>query len=336
MTVGLTDRAIGVVIGCAALGLGIFGCTRDKSSAPSPAVAPVTKSHRAEPVLAFPLPCDTLEPIPLRYPAARRVVAFGDVHGDLEATRRILRTVGAIGSEDRWIGGDLIVVQTGDVLDRGDQEREILELFRQLETQAAKAGGRFIALNGNHEFMNAVGDFRYVTDGGFKNFADIEAAGLQDIDEAKRGRVAAFLPGGQFARLLAERNVVAIVGDTVFVHGGVELDAAKYGLDRINGEGRCFLAGKLSKTPDFVSDDNGPIWSRDFAFAGACKQLAKVLDELGAKRMVVGHTTNTEGVSSDCDGAVWRIDVGLADYYGGPSQAIELIDGTVRVVGDSQ
>ena len=43
----------------------------------------------------------------------QRIVAFGDVHGDLEAARGALRLAGAIDEQDRWIGGDLIVVQTG-------------------------------------------------------------------------------------------------------------------------------------------------------------------------------------------------------------------------------
>jgi len=56
----------------------------------------------------------------------QRIVAFGDVHGDFEAARGALRLAGAIDELDRWIGGDLIVVQTGDQLDRGDQEQAIL------------------------------------------------------------------------------------------------------------------------------------------------------------------------------------------------------------------
>lgn len=54
-------------------------------------------------------------------PAAPRIVAFSDVHGDIEAARAALRLAGAIDDEDRWIGGDLVVVQTGDQLDRGDE-----------------------------------------------------------------------------------------------------------------------------------------------------------------------------------------------------------------------
>jgi hypothetical protein len=49
--------------------------------------------------------------------------------------------------------------------------------------------------------------------------------------------------------------------------------------------------------------------------------------------MVIGHTVQEHGVTSDCDGALWRIDVGLAKLYGGPLQVLELADGTARVLG---
>ena len=102
----------------------------------------------------------------------QRIVAFGDVHGDLEAARGALRLAGAIDEQDRWIGGDLIVVQTGDQLDRGDQEQAILDLFERLRIESEAAGGAFHALLGNHELMNARVDLRYVTDGGFADFMD--------------------------------------------------------------------------------------------------------------------------------------------------------------------
>jgi hypothetical protein len=93
---------------------------------------------------------------PARAQRPARLVAFGDVHGDLGATRAALRLAGAIDQRDRWIGGPLVVVQTGDQLDRGPSEREILHLFERLRRDAARAGGAFHALNGNHELMNAL------------------------------------------------------------------------------------------------------------------------------------------------------------------------------------
>ncbi|MEM1348461.1 MAG: metallophosphoesterase, partial [Myxococcota bacterium] len=64
--------------------------------------------------------------------SARRIVAVGDLHGDLEATRAALSLAGVLGAEDAWVGGQTILVQTGDVLDRGSDEQAILDLLDAL------------------------------------------------------------------------------------------------------------------------------------------------------------------------------------------------------------
>ena len=88
--------------------------------------------------------------LPTRYPPAQRIVAIGDLHGDLEATRAALRLAGTIDEQDRWAGGTMVLVQTGDQLDRGDDEFEILDLLDALTVQAQAAGGAVHVLNGNH------------------------------------------------------------------------------------------------------------------------------------------------------------------------------------------
>ena len=71
---------------------------------------------------------------------------MGDVHGDYDAAISALKLAGAIDDNLRWIGGDLTIVQTGDQLDRGDQERAILDLFERIADEAHEAGGAFYSL----------------------------------------------------------------------------------------------------------------------------------------------------------------------------------------------
>jgi hypothetical protein len=176
-----------------------------------------------------PEPAPPPEPVaplpPATYPAPARLVAIGDVHGDVSAFRSVLRLAGAIDETNHWSGGALVVVQTGDVLDRGDDEPEILDLIAQLEGEAAAAGGRFIALNGNHEIMNAQRDFRYVTPEGFTDFASFRREASREaraeLPTDQEGRAGAFEPGRRHARAFAARNTVVVVGNTVFVHGGL-------------------------------------------------------------------------------------------------------------------
>jgi hypothetical protein len=279
-------------------------------------------------------------PDALRYPAPERLIAVGDLHGDLAAARRALRLGGAIDAADRWIGGRLVVVQTGDQLDRGDDDRAVLELLDRLRAEAAAAGGAVRVLNGNHEFMNVQGKMKYVTAAGFAAFRgmpglDLRRPGIADKPEAERPRRAAFAPGGPFARRLALRNVVAVIGDSVFVHGGVLPPAVVYGLDRLNEESREWLRGDLAEPPEILLSRFGPVWSRRYSDqpdAGDCALLARSLRMIGAARMAVGHTVQEQGINAKCGGTLWAIDVGLSSHFGGPTQVLEIDHGTPRVL----
>lgn len=298
-------------------------------TAPPPLRNDAGPAARAEPAAASaPVgpACDPA-PQPWRFPAVARVIAVGDVHGDLGAVQAVLRAAGVVDAAGAWTGGATWVVQTGDVLDRGDDEQAILDWFERLERDAAAAGGRFVWLLGNHELMNAAGDLRYVTPGGFKDFADVPGlplARFADAPEAARARLAALTPGGPYAKVMAGQNYAAVVGDTVYVHGGIRPGYAD-GIPADQPAARCWLDGAGTPPPAALTDNDGPLWDRSYALADAdCAALDRALAELGVARMVVGHTVQPSGISSACDGKVWRIDVGLAKLYGGPHQALEL------------
>ena len=278
--------------------------------------------------------------LPTRYPPAERVVAIGDLHGDLTTTRAALRLAGAIDSDDRWIGGATVIVQTGDQLDRGDDEVEILDLLDALSVQARADGGAVHVLNGNHELMNVKQDLRYVTLGGFLDFlptpvADPETVEPQLVVDAVHERLRACRPGKPFALRLLNRNVITIIGDSVFVHGGVLPHIVDYGIERLNQETRAWIRADRQYPPDILLASDGPVWSRNYSDdpdAEDCRLLEEVLSDLGARRMVVGHTVQDEGISPACGEMVWRIDVGLAAHYGGRPAVLELQNGTARVI----
>ncbi len=275
----------------------------------------------------------------LVYPAPVRLVAIGDIHGDIKAARAALVLAGAINEHDEWIGGELVVVQVGDQLDRGDDEQEILELFDRLRHDAMQAGGGFHALNGNHELMNCKLDLRYVTPGGFADFEDaVEVdpndAELNEYPQEQRARVAAFRPSGPYATMLADQNTIVIVGDTLFVHGGVHVSHVEYGLDRINQEVRAWLLGDGDR-PEVISGKASPVWCRHYSLdvvPESRAMLEEVLDVLGLERMVVAHTVQEDGITSHFDGQVWCVDVGMSAHYGGPIQVLEIIGDKVRVL----
>jgi hypothetical protein len=123
-----------------------------------------------------------------------RIVAIGDVHGDVDALVSILRKAEVIDDQNKWIGGITIIVQLGDVLDRGLKGREVMDLYMSLETQAVARGGRVEFVLGNHEVMNFYNDLRYVTN--YTPFTDEqsdirrETAWQAFMDwQVKRGRI---------------------------------------------------------------------------------------------------------------------------------------------------
>jgi hypothetical protein len=277
------------------------------------------------------------EAFPTRFGAAERIIAIGDLHGDLEAARLALRLGGAIDSNDQWIGGDLVVIQTGDILDRGDEEEAVIRLFQRLQEEAERADGAVHILNGNHELMNAYQDFRYVTPGGFVDFEDVAAVDAADsllasLEPDQRARAAAFVPGGPFASVLAQRNTVIIVGNSLFVHGGILPEHVDRGLDRMNDEIRAWLRAE-GPQPAWIRGDRSPVWTRLFSRepnVETCDTLSSVLDRLEVERMVVGHTVQRTGVTSFCGGRIWCIDVGMATHYGGRPEVLEIRGNEVR------
>jgi hypothetical protein len=266
-----------------------------------------------------------------------RIIAIGDLHGDLDATRAALRLAGAIDSLDRWTGSDLVVVQTGDVLDRGDDEEAIIRLLERLEDEAAAVGGAVYALNGNHELMNAYYDYRYVTEGGYADFEDVTVVETVDsvlatLEPEQRARAQALRPGGEFARLLAERSTFLILGNTLFTHGGVLPEHVDLGLDRMNAEIQAWLRND-GPQPEWIRGERSPVWNRLYSDApdlAACDTLASVLDRLDVERLVVGHTVQDAGITAYCGGRVWCIDVGMAEHYGGRPEVLEIRGNAVR------
>lgn len=190
--------------------------------------------------------------------SCRRVVAIGDIHGGYDAFVTGLQMTGLVDEKLTWIGEDACFVQTGDVLDRGDDVRELLDLMMDLEAQAP---ARFHFLLGNHEVMNLNGDLRYVSRGDYAKFAAEETPaqrrkGLRDFMELPGyaeltkekaqalfdkafppgwfARRAAFALRGHYGKWLMRHRAMVRIHDTLFTHGGVGPDEAAVGVKVIN------------------------------------------------------------------------------------------------------
>jgi Calcineurin-like phosphoesterase len=202
------------------------------------------------------------------------IVAIGDVHGDYNDFVAILQRTGLIDEQHHWAGGKTTFVQVGDEIDRGPQPREVLNLMMSLEQEAGKAGGRVVALLGNHEAMNFMGDLRYVTPQNYASFTDGESdkrrasayqkyaawrknhsqllAELEQpvlpVTEAEwmerhpAGFVEhfdAFGPKGIYGKWLREHSAIAEIGGVIFLHGGIHPSLVSMKIDQINARIRA-------------------------------------------------------------------------------------------------
>jgi len=272
---------------------------------------------------------------PTRLTHNGRIVAMGDLHGDLRKTLMALKVAGVVEERNgrpHWVGEDTLVIQMGDILDRGDNEIAILSLLREVGRMAREQGGDVVLLNGNHESLNVAGDFRYVTPGAF--FESAIAAGLTgeqayEFEFQLQARFALWSPGGPLARELAKNPTVLIVNDTVFVHGGLTVEHIEYGLEKINLEVAQWMRGDpvgeggRPAPPPFLAmgDQSSLMWNRTFSkerFSNprdkytVCQQLNEALQAIKCERMVVGHTPQFSGCNAECNRKVWRIDVGMS------------------------
>lgn len=189
--------------------------------------------------------------------------------------------------QDLWTGREAVLIQLGDILDRGEDEIAILSLLKSLEIQARANGGAVFQVNGNHETMNVEGDFRFVDSGAFDECSDF----LEYLDDCGHNWEEAFVgwvgvserwkvdskvshnhwgpwnlvkrqkgvisrsillrPGGPLASELARHPVVLKVDDWVFCHGGLLPRHVAYGIDRMNKDVSDWMSGRNES-------DNGP------------------------------------------------------------------------------
>jgi hypothetical protein len=251
--------------------------------------------------------------------AVPRIIVIGDIHGDWTALKSALKVAGITNHHNDWLGGSTHVVQVGDLVDRavrggsGDEKSEskILTHLIDLKLKANKTGGDVHLLLGNHEIMNVMGDFRYVSPMGFTDF---------DGDRAK-----AFKPGGKISKLLAcNANTVIQIGSWVFSHAGITSNISKtYTVDQVNTHIRDFLLG------NHVMDGDHPImdifWHRKYSNASSCHLVHDALSHWKARNMAVGHTVQSEGINGLCNDALWKVDVGMSDAFS-DSNSIEVLE----------
>ena len=278
-------------------------------------------------------------------------MAVGDVHGAFDNFVAILRAAQVIDNRNRWSGRRTVLVQTGDILDRGPDSRKAIDLLRRLERDAQRAGGRVVSLLGNHELMRLVSDWRYVSAGEIEAFRTGDSAQLREqvlatlseqaaqrakaegrehdpaayreqfLKEVPLGMIElrqAFGPQGEYARWVRERPTVARINGVLFLHGGISPEIAPLGCEGINAA----VAKELAALPPpeqaaslMAASETGPLWYRGLALQKEeeiAPVLPAILEQMKARAIVIGHSTVLPGrIVARLDGRVILIDTGM-------------------------
>jgi hypothetical protein len=227
-----------------------------------------------------------------------RIIAVGDLHGDFYAWRDILRAARLVDDKGHWAGGDAILVQTGDAVDRGPNSLEIIQDLMRLQKEAARAHGQLIAMVGNHEAMNLTDDLRYVSAADFAAYTDSLSASRREnvyhfnrsaIQAAYRkkdpqmsgeairkawfeafplGRIEhqiAWSDQGEIGRWVVKNPVVVLLAGTLFVHGGISPAYLDLTAAQINGRAAAALKARSTDPKSIINDEEGPLWYRGLA-----------------------------------------------------------------------
>ena len=223
------------------------------------------------------------------YPPVSRLVAIGDVHGDLKATITALKLAEVIPQQSNennidtmhWCGGSSWIIQLGDQIDRCRPDElekncikdfsdvfedegnnmKIIKLFLRLDEEANEQGGRVLGLLGNHELMNIDKDFRYVSPQEFLEFVPKkDRTSKYTNDGYPLGyyhRTKAFQRGGSISSMYGiKKKAIITVGSFVFVHGGLSRDLMKkYTLSEINNVVSKWLQNKSNDAENDIFDE---------------------------------------------------------------------------------
>ena len=274
------------------------------------------------------------------------LVQAGDIVDRGADSLKIIRHLRALQKEAAKVGGKVVVLvgnheamnMTGDLRYVDPQEMASYadrnsEALRQASWDANSK--RFVAeYKAKHPEMTDAA----IRDAWFKSMP----LGMLEHDRT-------WAPGGEIGRWIVTLPAVVKIGDSIFVHGGLSAAYANVPIDQINSRVDAALTARETAQTSIINDPLGPLWYRGNITRGSLDQenwtvalqsnpalantprptidaeLDAVLAGFGAKRLVVAHTPNLEGIAISNGGKLVRIDTGNSRYYKGQPSWLEIV-----------
>jgi len=267
-----------------------------------------------------------------------RLVVVGDIHGDIRRFKDILIDAKVINNNIEWIAEpkNTIVIQMGDQVDSINRDPTLAEwevlpdvemiYFTDLLNKIARSkGGRVISLIGNHELMNTIGNYSYVSS--------------NSLNGGIRKRHDLFRPDGELSAILSQRPIVVKIGCLLFCHAGLTLGhldvLTKYNKDisYLNSIWKNFIKNNAILVEDkeifetIILANEGILWTRDL---NEPDDIVKLLERLGCIYMFVGHTV-VDRVKL-INNRIWYTDTGISRAFGNTSyQYIDIFENQINI-----
>ncbi len=147
------------------------------------------------------------------------VIAFGDIHGELRGLFENLLNADLIDEHSNWKGESKVLVQLGDVIDRGYYSEAVWHFLAKLQGQAEESSGEVIRLIGNHELMVLEGIYGYAA----QVILDPEAFGQQMKQDILDKKV----------------QLAYTDGKRLFLHAGLRTEVRNLLVKEIMSEKKC-------------------------------------------------------------------------------------------------
>jgi hypothetical protein len=258
-----------------------------------------------------------------------RIVVIGDIHGDIRRFKDILIDAKVINNNIEWIAEpkNTIVIQMGDQVDSINRDPTLAEwevlpdvemiYFTDLLNKIARAkGGRVISLIGNHELMNVIGNYSYVSSNSLNG----------SLNGGIRKRHDLFRPDGTLSAILSQRPIVVKIDSLLFCHAGLTtehldlLDKYDKDISYLNSIWKNFIKNNAILLEDkeifetIILGNEGILWTRDL---NEPADIVNLLERLGCSYMFVGHTV-VDRVKL-INNRIWYTDTGISRAFGNTS-----------------
>lgn len=242
-----------------------------------------------------------------------KIIAIGDIHGDVESLKLILRHSNLIDENDEWIAEDVMLVQVGDILDRGVFGTYIYDYLLKLQKDAIKKNSKVILIMGNHEQLNLCGAFHYVN----------ESEVMLFFQNNRNNRLFSFTnKNGYYFKKLIRLPVIVKINNIIFTHGGISKHMSEYDINTINLKTRLQIENKCKmfqfEKYNYLSKE-GVLWNNEISHQvklqpkKTCKHLRNILKKYNAKGLVVGHTRQkSHEIQTYCNNSFFLIDTGMS------------------------